>query len=145
MLHKEFWGLLFLAFVGYVFFATSPSERMGRVCSPIDWVGNASTSLTALVTPQYQFNVQNAFDKVDYGCQFLLWRMFYQAEYNKYLEEEKQKEAFKTETAPLPAAPTMDKPQNGPGEKATTNNSSSDISKDSQDSSSKPNAFNPAF
>lgn len=141
MLHKEFWGLLFLAFVGYVFFATSPSERMGRVCSPIDWVGNASTSLTALVTPQYQFNVQNAFDKVDYGCQFLLWRMFYQAEYNKYLEEEKQKEAFKTDITPVPAAPVN---KDAPAVEPMEDKKPSEAPGKTTDKSD-ANAFSPSF
>jgi len=83
MLHKEFWGLLFLAFVGWIFISSSPTQRIEHFCQPVAWVGNVSTSVTALLVPSQQANVQKWFDKFEYGCRYMTWRLIYQADYNK--------------------------------------------------------------
>lgn len=85
MLHKEFWGLLFLAFVGWIFVSSSPTQRIEHFCQPVGWAGNVSTSVTALLVPTQQVSVQKWFDKFEYGCQYMTWRLLYQAEYNKAL------------------------------------------------------------
>lgn len=89
MLHKEIIGLSFLAFILWIILATSPSNRMEHACSPVGWVGNVSVSLVALAAPSYQNDVQKWFDKFEYGCQYTLWRLFYQKEYNAYMESQK--------------------------------------------------------
>lgn len=83
MLHKEFWGLLFLAFVGWIFLSSNPNERIEHFCRPVGWMGNVSTSATAMVVPAQQITVQNWFDKFEYGCRYMTWRLIYQADYNK--------------------------------------------------------------
>jgi hypothetical protein len=83
MLHKEFWGLLFLAFVGWIFISSSPTERIEHLCRPVHWSGNIATSFSALIVPSQQSNVQKWFDKFEYGCQYMTWRLLYQADYNK--------------------------------------------------------------
>lgn len=88
MLHKEFWGLLFLVFVGWVFLAGTPQGRINNVCRPIGWTGNVVVSLSALVVPDQQVRLQGYFDKFEYSCQYLNWRLFYQDDYNKYLEQQ---------------------------------------------------------
>lgn len=88
MLHKEFWGLLFLSFVVWILIATTPQDRMAHACRPIGWGGNVMTSLTALVMPSQQQNVQTWFNKFEYGCQYTVWRLFYQDEYNKYMSSQ---------------------------------------------------------
>lgn len=86
MLHKEFWGLIFLGFVAWIFFFTSnPSERIQRTCAPITWAGNVTVSLSALVVPSYQQGTQRWFDKFGYGCEYTIWRLFYQKQYNELL------------------------------------------------------------
>lgn len=95
MLHKEFWGLCFLAFVVWVFISPNPSKRIDRVCAPIEVVGNATTSLTSLVLPQHQVRMDRWFKKFDYGCEFLTWRMVYQDEYNEYLRNKEMADAAK--------------------------------------------------
>lgn len=89
-LHKEFWGLLFIGFIAVVFLSTDPHNRIKRACSPISWVGNVVTSLTALVMPQHQERVDGWFDNLDYSCQYMTWRLFYQEDYNKWVESQKQ-------------------------------------------------------
>lgn len=103
MLYKEFLGLLFLLFVGWVLVAGDGSARISRVCAPIGWVGNGATSLTALVVPSYQGNVQRGFGRVEYGCRYLVWRLFYQDEYNAWLAQ--QPEAARSAAQPNAPAP----------------------------------------
>lgn len=84
MLHKEFWGLLFLGFVFWIVIATSPLQRIENGCRPVGWVGNVTTSLSALVLPQQQARVKGWFEKLEYGCQYTFWRLFYEDDYNKW-------------------------------------------------------------
>lgn len=90
MLHKEFWGLVFLAFVVWVFVAGTPQSRIENACRPIGWVGNATTSMAALTFPAHQAAAQRWFDKFEYGCRFMIWRLFYQDAYNKWLASQTQ-------------------------------------------------------
>jgi hypothetical protein len=85
MLHKEFFGLVFLAFVAWIFLAAAPAKRIERGCAPIAWVGNATTSLSSLVVPSQQAKVQGWFNKLGYGCQYVTWRLIYQDSYNEWL------------------------------------------------------------
>jgi hypothetical protein len=90
MLHKEFWGLLFLGFIAWVFIAGTPQERINHFCKPIGWSGNAVVSLAALAVPNQQENVQGWFNKFEYGCQYMTWRLFYQADYNAWKEQQEK-------------------------------------------------------
>lgn len=124
MLHKEFWGLCFLAFVVWVFISPNPSKRIDRVCAPIEVVGNATTSLTSLVLPQHQVRMDRWFKKFDYGCEFLTWRMVYQDEYNEYLRNKEMADTAKLKAmTQLPSeaekAPES-KPEQKPSEKQTS-------------------------
>lgn len=114
MLHKEFWGLLFLGFVFWIVIATSPTNRIERVCTPIGWGGNVVTSLSALVLPKQQGTIQGWFDKLEYGCRYMTWRLFYQDDYNEWLKNEGLKQA---EPSPSQAAPA--KSEAVPSEQAT--------------------------
>ena len=84
MLHKEFFGFIFLAFVAWVFMAASPSHRIENFCRPVGWIGNGTVSLSSLVIPSQQVRVQGWFDKVEYGCRFVTWRLVYQETYNQW-------------------------------------------------------------
>lgn len=89
MLHKEFWGLLFLAFVGWAFLGGDGGERIARGCKPLGWAGNAVVSLTALGIPSQQARVDGWFKKFEYGCQYAVWRLVYEGDYTAYLESAK--------------------------------------------------------
>lgn len=97
MLHKEFWGLLFLGFVFWVLAAATPTARIENVCRPLGWGGNVIVSLSALVLPAQQTTIQGAFDKFEYGCRYTVWRLFYQEDYNKWAAQNLKK-------APVPAS-----------------------------------------
>jgi hypothetical protein len=106
MLHKEFWGLLFLAFVVWIFMPGTPDKRIENACRPVGWAGNVVTSLSALVIPTQQQTTQGWFNKIEYGCKYLTWRLFYQDAYNAWVKEQAQPvdpaSASKRTTAPLP-------------------------------------------
>jgi hypothetical protein len=89
MLHKEFWGLLFLGFVAWIFVTANPSERIERVCRPVGWAGNVVVSLSALAAPDEEKVVQGWFNKLEYGCRYMTWRLLYQTAYNQALASQK--------------------------------------------------------
>lgn len=107
-------SLPLLVFVLWIFMAPVPQQRIERACSPIGWVGNLTTSTTALTKEEHTMTAQTWADKLQYSCEYLIWRLFYQKDYNQaiqdglitppetYLfeqssstEEEGEKEAFK--------------------------------------------------
>lgn len=94
MLHKEFWGLLFLLFVGWIFIASNAEERIEKACRPVGWTGNVVVSVVALTVPSQQVSVQGWFNKFEYGCQYLTWRVFYQNDYNEYLDRVNKTQSF---------------------------------------------------
>ncbi|MEX3984226.1 hypothetical protein AB4Y45_35305 [Paraburkholderia sp. EG287A] len=75
-------GIPVLMFVWWVFTAPVPQQRIERVCEPINWVGNLGTSATALATDTHAGTAERWSDKLDYSCQYMIWRLFYQKEYN---------------------------------------------------------------
>lgn len=85
MLVKEISGLLLLGFIVWVFLAPNPDTRISRACAPVQWSGNVVTSLAALSTPAFELSVQTGMNKMTYGCEYSIWRLFYQADYNHYL------------------------------------------------------------
>lgn len=93
MLHKEFWGLVFLSFVVWIFIAGTPEKRIENACRPIGWGGNVITSLSALVMPNQQQATQSWFNKMEYGCRYLTWRLFYQDAYNAFIAEKARQES----------------------------------------------------
>lgn len=84
MLTKEFWGLLFLGFVAWIFISATPGERIDKACRPIAWGGNVVTSVAAMATPSSQTTVQKWFDSLEYGCRYTTWRLFYQRDFNEW-------------------------------------------------------------
>lgn len=115
MLHKEFWGLLFLVFVGWIFLASDGSTRIYRTCRPVGWAGNVAVSITAFVAPSQQSNVKRWMEKVDYGCQYTTWRLIYQDDYNRYLKQQGPSLPLQSPPARLPdSAPGGALPPSGP-------------------------------
>ncbi len=116
MLEKPFttlFGLALLMFVGWVMISDTPSQRMDRACRPVVWAGNVTVSFASLAEPsaheankEFQAQagkppppppdtskkplgrrVQGMFDGFNYGCQYALWRLFYESEYIEYVAE----------------------------------------------------------
>jgi len=110
LLEKPFttlFGLALLMFLGWSLISDTPSQRMERACRPVTWMGNITVSLASLSEPsareankEFQSrsgnpppappdkakkplsgSVQETFDGFNYGCQYALWRLFYEREY----------------------------------------------------------------
>lgn len=76
-------GIPLVIFVFWVFAAPLPSERIVRVCQPIHWAGNLVTSTTALASEKHTDTSVRWSDKMNYSCQYMVWRLLYQEDYNK--------------------------------------------------------------
>lgn len=87
-----FTGLLIL-FVLWVAIGNGAEDRIVRSCKPVVWFGNLSVSVVQLIDPDYQDAAQEAFDRMDYGCRYSIWRLLYEKEYLKDLEEKQKAEA----------------------------------------------------
>lgn len=79
-------GIPIVCFIFWVFTAPLPQARIERVCQPITWAGNIVTSTTALTTDSHTSTSVRWSDKMNYSCQYMVWRLFYQEEYNKAVE-----------------------------------------------------------
>lgn len=75
-------GIPVLCFIWWVFAAPVPQQRIERVCEPVHWIGNVATSTTALATANHTDTSVRWTDKLNYSCQYLVWRLFYQDDYN---------------------------------------------------------------
>lgn len=91
MLHKEIIGLAVLLFLGWIFVSSSGTERIQHFCAPVGWVGNVAVSAAALSSPDSQKALGKTMDKVVYGCEYMTWRLFYQANYNEYMQSRGRK------------------------------------------------------
>lgn len=102
-------GIPILFFVFWIFTAPLPQERISRVCEPIHWVGNLATSTTALSSAKHTETSARWSDKLNYSCQYLIWRLFYQDDYNKAIEAGLvAAPAADATVTPATAAPTPD-------------------------------------
>lgn len=84
MLHKEIAGLSVLFFLLWIFVASSGGERIQRVCAPLDWTSNIVLSAAALASPDSQHTLAKGADKVVYGCEYIVWRLFYQDGFDEW-------------------------------------------------------------
>lgn len=81
--------ILMVMYIGWIFLASDSQVRIERVCHPVVWGGNVAVSVTSLTFNDSQDSVQEAFNNLDYGCRFTVWRLFYEKEYLEALEKQK--------------------------------------------------------
>lgn len=111
-------GIPVLFFIFWVFTAPVPEERIVRACEPINWVGNLATSTTALSKEDHTLTAARWSDKLNYSCRYIIWRLLYQDEYLKAVQEGRvvpvagektvepqptQQEAVEPDASPAPA------------------------------------------
>jgi hypothetical protein len=70
-----------IGFLIWIFIAGSNETRMARACRPVGWIGNLMESVMLMVAPKGVDTTQSVFGKIEYGCQFSLWRMIYEDAY----------------------------------------------------------------
>ena len=90
---KPFSILFFIAsmvWFGSILITTDPQARMDRTCIPVDYAKRATTAGMLLVNDEWSQESDKLFDKWLYGCKFVIWRMFYENDWNKSTEAEKR-------------------------------------------------------
>lgn len=86
----RFGGLGTVLIVGFLFWslmASNPGAKMERACKPVDWFGNMTVSLVAVTAESWVPKTAHGFDKVNYTCQYMLWRLFYEKSWQKAVAE----------------------------------------------------------
>jgi len=66
--------------LAYVLIGSSPMERMGRGCMPVNWAGRAATTVAAVFSSGAEARMQAASAEAFDGCRFFLFRQFYAEE-----------------------------------------------------------------
>ena len=89
--HEFLWGAAVVSFIAWVLLASSPAQRIDRACRPLHWASSGIVSLTALTAPKYETDAQDGGNKVVYGCEYSIWRLFYQKDYDKYLAAQRRR------------------------------------------------------
>lgn len=90
--HEWLWGSALLVFIVWVLIAPSSEMRIVRVCRPIHWADSGIVSLTALTAPKYESEAQNMGNRVEYGCEYSVWRLFFQEKYDAWIEARRKAE-----------------------------------------------------
>ncbi len=78
---SHLFGAAMVFFLVWMMLASAPSDRISRACMPVEWTGSIGVSLSALLFPQGQEKTQSAFDSMQYGCEYSIWRLFYEEEF----------------------------------------------------------------
>lgn len=82
-------SILLIIFLGWIFIASSDEERLIRSCKPTQWIGGFGTSLVDLTVPKYSKTVDGWVDSLEYSCQYMFWRLFYES---AWLEQQEKLE-----------------------------------------------------
>lgn len=89
MLKLGGWGIvLSMIFMIWVSMPQDPHDRFDRACAPVAWTGNLFTSLTIMAWEKYAESMRDSWEKIDYGCEYMVWRLFYEDEYLQYAYEQ---------------------------------------------------------
>lgn len=104
-------GVAMAAWLLWIAVVTSPKERMERTCAPVVWTGKIGVSMAMLADTSEKSAKSTAdwFEGANYGCQYTLWRLFYEDEWKKETarqaaEQEAINEAAKRKATPKPAS-----------------------------------------
>lgn len=106
---SSLFGVFILLFVGWIFLAGMPTERIDRGCRPIGWFGNVMTSIFAIGAPSLSQASFRAFSNIEYGCQYAIWRLIYEKEWVEQQQTVAQKSRLTSPDAVDAANPGADK------------------------------------
>lgn len=105
-------GLAILGWVVSIAVVTSPHERLQKTCAPVTWTGKLGVSFAMLTADSETSarHVQNWFDGATYGCEYTVWRLFWEEDWKKEQarvarEEEALRESAKAHPTPKPEPP----------------------------------------
>jgi hypothetical protein len=77
-------ALIMMIFGCWVLLAGAQEERINRSCQPILWFGNVLESVALLTVDSWSDAVKEQTLDLDYGCRYVVWRVFYEEEYLEF-------------------------------------------------------------
>lgn len=80
-------ALLMVIFACWILLASSQEERINRSCYPIVWFGNILESIALLTVESWAEGVKEQALDVDYGCRYVVWRVFYEDDYLEFVNK----------------------------------------------------------
>lgn len=83
---KHFEEVIFFLIIGWfiwVVIGSNGSVRVERGCTPVQWGGEAITSVARAAGTDYGNEAALATNTVDYHCRMALWDFFYRSEWEK--------------------------------------------------------------
>ncbi len=93
-------GMVLIVFAVYILVAGTPLDRINHVCSPIVWSGKAATAVTDLVSENGAASVWHGTATTFQSCRFVMFRTFYQSEYERTVQRAKAAHARRSGAAP---------------------------------------------
>jgi len=75
--------VLCMVWFGAILITTDPQERIDRACTPVLLADRAMSSSMQLINESWGVSTHNAFEDVHFGCRFVVWRVFYEQDWNK--------------------------------------------------------------
>ena len=72
-----------IVFAAWVMMPSNPDQRLDRACRPVVWTGKAFVAVADLASQKYSPDVERFFEKADYSCRYVIWKVFYQEEWLK--------------------------------------------------------------
>jgi hypothetical protein len=77
-------------------FSNNPYTRLDRACKPIEKTGNVTTSVALMFSQKAAQATNKTFMHIDYGCEFTLWRLFYEKDWKEQELKDAQAAAAST-------------------------------------------------
>lgn len=90
-------SIFLMSWVIWIAFTSSPIERLERTCAPTTWIGKFSTSVAMLADDSERSvaPIRETFVRMNYGCKFTLWRVFYEDDWKRaQAAEQAEREAL---------------------------------------------------
>lgn len=75
--------VLCMVWFGSILVTTDPQLRMDRACVPIHYMDKAGTSAMTLVDKGWGETTNKFFQDFHYGCRFVVWRVFYEEDWQR--------------------------------------------------------------
>lgn len=105
-------GLAFVVFFVWIIVAGTPLSRLNRGCAPIIWSGKALSAVVDVASDNAARKVWSGTAKTFQGCRFVLFKTFYQSEYER-LQAEQAAAEHKGDTEKAPASAASTSPARG--------------------------------
>jgi hypothetical protein len=84
--------ILGIVFGAYVVSGLRTEQGWGAVtnfCAPVNWMGNVSVSMSAVIDERTEAFTQKSFQEMHYDCEYIGWRLFFEQKYVQWKKQQK--------------------------------------------------------